>query len=167
MSSNNVIRHETSMARLKHLKNVAGGIAGSFVSRNNDFRGYWALGMLRSLAAAKEVDVLEVQLRPAPDSMGPPVIRDAAERYAAMLDRLLERLDLPLDSVAGATVRVDFSDAAAQGRVVPYVSRGEPVSVQVSLRDPHGVVYSSSRVTRCEPHNPNRESRSLRGADAV
>ena len=34
------------MPRRRELKDLAAGIALKFISRNNDLRGYWALGIL-------------------------------------------------------------------------------------------------------------------------
>ena len=34
------------MAKSKELKNIASGLYGSFISRNNDVRGYWGVGKL-------------------------------------------------------------------------------------------------------------------------
>jgi len=35
------------MARRSELKGIAIAINGSFVSRNNDFNGYWSIGQIK------------------------------------------------------------------------------------------------------------------------
>lgn len=48
------------MTRRGELKDVALGVLGSFVSRNNDVDGYWCLGLLRALADAQRVSTAAV-----------------------------------------------------------------------------------------------------------
>jgi hypothetical protein len=57
------------MPRGARLTNIARGLCGSFVSRNNDLDGYWSIGKLRSLAdrygrAAVLIDVLTSSIHP-------------------------------------------------------------------------------------------------------
>ena len=51
----------------KDLKGIAGGIASSFISRNNDINGYWALGILYKRATEKKLinlkfDILNLKM---------------------------------------------------------------------------------------------------------
>lgn len=48
------------MARRKELGNIAQGIVSSFVSRNNDYDGYWELAKLYDLS--KDSDGGEVSI---------------------------------------------------------------------------------------------------------
>ena len=51
------------MPRSARLTNIANGLCGSFVSRNNDVEGYWAIGKLRLLAGQHEDLAIKVQAR--------------------------------------------------------------------------------------------------------
>lgn len=47
------------MARSARLTNIASGLCGAFISRNNDVGGYWAIGILRLLAMQLEAKYLQ------------------------------------------------------------------------------------------------------------
>ena len=76
-------------------RGIAHGIARSFVSRNNDYRGYWALGMLRSYAEEHRLDEVVIQLKPARESRGSPLLDYLEDRYRAMLERVGDVRALP------------------------------------------------------------------------
>lgn len=44
------------------LKSIAAGVLGSFVSRNNDFNGYWAIGQLYSIALRSPARTVSISL---------------------------------------------------------------------------------------------------------
>jgi hypothetical protein len=50
------------MAGRKQLKNLANGLLGTFVSRNNDINGYWGLGLLRLYAAQRSLQTVSIDL---------------------------------------------------------------------------------------------------------
>jgi hypothetical protein len=50
------------MGPWKNLKGIAGGILGSFLSRNNDLDGYWGMGILRLLAQEHGVEMVYLDL---------------------------------------------------------------------------------------------------------
>lgn len=142
------------------LRNIAAGLAGSFVSRNNDSDGYWAVGKLRSLAARLGVDELQIPIRPTADS-GSPLLLEIARRYAVHLARLVGGAGCAVDSVAEAQVVIRFAVAWPAG--VPHQGTwGDPVACEVHLIDRMGKQASARRVTFCWPHDPTREYRSAR-----
>ena len=140
-------------------RGIVHGIARSFVSRNNDYRGYWALGMLRSYAVEQGLDEVVIQLKPARESSGSPLLAYLEDRYRAMLDRLLLSAGLPLDAVLNAVVRVGFTVPDAIAAKVPRSTWGEPVAVEVLLTDDLNKMRSHSAYTRCGAHNPIREQK--------
>ncbi len=75
----------------KTLKNIAGGLSGSFVSRNNDSDGYWAIGKLYSLALSKGLNTLRIPIKPAVEGGREPLIEFVSGQYGSMLERLLTR----------------------------------------------------------------------------
>ncbi|WP_378178258.1 hypothetical protein [Aquimarina sp. SS2-1] len=50
------------MGKRKLFKNIANGVLGSFVSRNNDVQGYWGIGKLYSLMINKDKYEVEIDL---------------------------------------------------------------------------------------------------------
>jgi hypothetical protein len=151
------------MIRLGDLRNIATGLAGSFVSRNNDSGGYWALGKLRSLAEQARVDKVRIPLRP----MGRcdnPLLTEIASSYAAHLARLIERAGGAMDSVAEASVVVHFATSWPAG-VPRQGTQGDPVACDVHIVDKMGRQVAARRVTFCRPHDPTLEFRSARSRD--
>lgn len=51
------------MARRTEFKGITHSLNGSFVSRNNEFGGYWAMGQLKSFASEKRLTSLTFTLR--------------------------------------------------------------------------------------------------------
>lgn len=57
------------MARRIELQGIANALNKSFVSRNNDFRGYWAIGQLKLFAIYNNLTTMQFFLphqRPTP-----------------------------------------------------------------------------------------------------
>ena len=50
------------MGRRRELRNIANGLIGSFVSRNNDQNGYWGLGLLYEFANLHKTDTVQLSL---------------------------------------------------------------------------------------------------------
>ena len=142
------------------LNNIAGGLAGSFVSRNNDYRGYWALGQLRSLSEQLGVDEIRVQIRPlAQERM--PLIAAVASRYARMLARLVERAGHPDAAVVEALIVVRLAPDAPADTTRPR-TWGKAIACDVRLVDDCGKQASAGCITFCGPHDPSQEQRSSR-----
>ncbi len=152
------------MAQHKALKNVAGGLAGSFASRNNDTGGYWALGLLYTMAKELGTDRLRITLEPAPTSVQPPLLADVTERYSAMLGRLLTAAGVAPGAVREAYIEVHFDVDVPVPRSLPTSLRGKPASCTATLTDRCGKAHSQKVVTVCAPHSALREYCSARAA---
>jgi hypothetical protein len=61
------------------LTNIAGGLCGSFASRNNDLGGYWAIGKLRLLAEQHPQNTVAL------DVLGPSMLPPSSE-FAPLLE---------------------------------------------------------------------------------
>ncbi|MEE9391838.1 MAG: hypothetical protein V3W41_04955 [Planctomycetota bacterium] len=153
------------MAQRKALKNVADGLAESFASRNNDTGGYWALGLLYSLAKKTSRDQILITLRPAPNTNQLPLLEDVTNRYSAMLDRLLAAAKVAPDAVQDASIEVKFDIDVPPPRSLSEYARGQPVSCTATLIDRNGKAHSQQIVTVCAPHSVLLESRSARAGD--
>lgn len=147
------------------LEGVAAAVLSSFLSRNNDIDGYWALGLLRSFADATDVSELRLDvLNGNADPIDTLTLR-VAQAYQAVLQRQLLLRGIPADRIARAEVVVSFDveDAGIIPYTLPYASYGEPFRCIVSLTDSRsGREHRRSTVARCAPHDPRRESRSTR-----
>ncbi|GAB3454735.1 hypothetical protein GCM10027321_06360 [Massilia terrae] len=133
----------------------------SFVSRNNDLEGYWALGKLYAHALSHatntvELDLLSGQLIPA-DAQFAAMIHT----YSRMFARLLRGLGMPHDRVREARIRVQFDVPVQQGHY-PLQSYAKPLEATLDIRDLGGSTYSLKALSWCHPHDPHIEARSTR-----
>ncbi len=146
--------------RSRILRGVAAGLAGSFVSRNNDSGGYWALGKLRSLASQVGTAEVRIQIKPLVVG-GAPLISEIGTRYSEMLERLVAKAGCPSDSVERAEIVV-YLAVDHPAAVAERDTWGDPVVCDVTLVDRDGRQASARRVTVCGPHDPRLERRSTR-----
>ena len=148
------------MARRRHLKGVAAGLIGSFLSRNNDVDGWWALGLLR--LGHLELDGPPLVIDLFVDDEGDDVVVVAIRaRYRDLLARLLERhgVDAALVCAARISVRVVPYDESVDG-LRPL--RGDLIRGIAEIIDDRGVIFRATGMTRCDPHDPHREQRAHR-----
>ncbi len=155
-----MVEFGANVTRRKELNGVAAGLVGSFVSRNNDVGGYWALGQLRSLADAKHVAEIRLDIlhgSAAPDAHLSAIV---AERYGWMLQRQLLGRRIQPAWVQRAEISLAFQIDEAD--VPAWASYGEPFRCTALLVDDRGGEHQRSVVGRCAPHDPARESKSAR-----
>jgi len=139
---------------------VAAGLLGSFVSRNNDVDGYWALGQLRSLSDTLQVPQIRFDLMlgtAMPDGV---ISRRVAAAYREALLRQLRCRAISIERLSAARVLLDF----APGRAIredSFASYGEPFTCIVEIEDERGRIYTRSYAGRCAPHDrlENKSSR--------
>ena len=127
------------------------------MSRNNDISGYWGPGVLyrETLSSEKRVklDLLVGAATPATA-----LANFASTQLAEKLDELLGKVKSSLSQLSRAEIVVEFEKAGI-GPVPAWARRGEPFLCTVTLADGRGHLYSSSEISRCEPHDPAREQR--------
>lgn len=144
----------------KKLKDIAAALLGSFVSRNNDVDGYWALGQLRAPADAAGLTEVRLDLFPADAEPSGTLISRVTQVYSGMLERQLRRHRLHPNRILRAAMVLSFiEDDTNMGRFASY---GEPFKCTVSLFDDNGRKYERTLVARCAVHDPRRERRSVR-----
>jgi hypothetical protein len=148
------------MTRRGKLEDVAAGILGSFVSRNNDVGGYWGLGLLRSLADRQRTSTLRLDLLGQGVEPSDRLIAAIAAKYREALQRQLARRGIAKDVVTEAEIQIDFNAEASIFSSLP--TYGEPTRCSIRLLDDRGREYRRSLRTACSPHDPRRESRRRR-----
>jgi hypothetical protein len=147
--------------RHRKMNGVVAGILGSFVSRNNDVGGYWAIGKLYVHARQNQTRNLTVSLRAneiLPDGLE---FHPMVGRYSSMFADRLAYYGVPMDSISVAKIPLAF-DAAVPDAPPPSSMPGLPFRCTLEVIDKLGRVYSASHLGVARPHNPLRESRSAR-----
>lgn len=150
------------VGRPNKLKSVAAGVLGSFVSRNNDVGGYWALGQLRAQCLSQHVSQIRFDLLAGTASLDDGIAQRVAVAYRQFVLRQLQCNALDVERLRGSVVVLDFAPNEPV-TVKGYASYGDPFSCVVQLENDRGRVYAREYVGRCVPHDPTRELRSSRG----
>ncbi|ATQ74558.1 hypothetical protein CR152_08525 [Massilia violaceinigra] len=135
------------MTKLKTFNHVAAGVSQSFISRNNDVGGYWALGELYKDASAPD-DAVQLQLL---DGVAIPSTRSVcqvAKNYAVFLQRALADKGIASDELADANVCIQFNAEAPEG-AISMEYQGDPFVCTVTLRTAQGKVAVAKAYGRC------------------
>jgi hypothetical protein len=154
------------MPRSAHLKDIAGGLCGSFASRNNDLDGYWAIGKLRLLARQHGLGTVEIDLlapsMPLPLSDFSPVVA----RYRRLLAKLADRAGIRFEEITAASVTVDFAPAPWPRAMYDKSEWGGQFILTVTVRAGSRADGIVRHAGYCRPHDPASERRSTRATDA-
>ncbi|MEA2162921.1 MAG: hypothetical protein QOK37_1048 [Thermoanaerobaculia bacterium] len=151
------------MSRRAEHHNLANGLLTTFVSRNNDVNGYWAIGRLRSEAERSNTPVVELDIlegTSAPDTADG---RSVASFYREWVRPRLAKLREPA-GVASVLVRLNFAPEAPLRFSREISTFGAPFTCEVLITSSSGATRVDRHTGRCAPHDPKNEHRSTRAA---
>jgi hypothetical protein len=152
------------MTRRKIVKSIASGLAGSFVSRNNDLDGYWGMGKLCLLCSDSSIGGILIDLTGDVDNLGNnTIVSSIRNHYSAMLRHMLSKANVDPSLVKSATVNVVFGTAGELPEPT-FNTWGDVFLCTVEIVDDLGRSHRVSLAGRCGPHDAKRESRSARAA---
>lgn len=150
------------MAGSRHLKGIAQGLLGTFVSRNNDIYGYWGLGILRSLAVNNGLTKIFIDLTENDDNFSDTSpLRLTEHTYKKRLNDMLDKAGIDQNEVSRAEIRIEFCTFEEYPKAVRD-TRGEPYVCSVLLSNRFGSSYVASKIGVCAPHDPNKDRKSTR-----
>lgn len=151
------------MIARRKLHHMAAGLLGKFMSRNNDYQSYWALGVLYTEARVSglrvELDLLHG--RAVPEA---PACVSVARSYAILLRTALARHGVTPDMLSSATLSLAF------GHPVPVPASagafGDRVECVLRIVAQEGSAVSRHASARCAPHDSRVFQRAvaMRGA---
>jgi hypothetical protein len=147
-------------ARRKLLKNVASGLCGSFISRNNDVAGYWGLGKLRSLAQRHQTTTVSLDLLARSITPHDEQFSKLISGYRVRFAKQLNSKNISESLITSATIHVDFEPAMHEQTRIPMATWGKPFKLSVEIVDDERRSHSVSNYGYCAPHDPTRESKS-------
>ncbi|PHS13773.1 MAG: hypothetical protein COA78_06700 [Blastopirellula sp.] len=137
------------MARRKELKNIAAGIVGSFISRNNDIDGYWGIGKLYSFAKLKQVEMVQLDLLNLTITPASKKFVSLVNLWNSKLTNHLERRDIPSSWIQSVIVTAKFNEEYDQmyhlWRSVP----GDNCICTCEIKVDNGRVYLATVSTNC------------------
>ena len=139
------------MIAKRWLKHAAAGLLDSFMSRNNDFIGYWAPGVLYAETRARgkqlELDLLAAAAHPAT-----PAATGAACVWAGFLRDALARHGGAVQDLASATLSMRF-DLPSMPRPLYLMHAGDAFSCSLRLVSRSGDVVVREAMGYCFPHD--------------
>jgi hypothetical protein len=142
------------VTRRRELSGIAGGLVNSFVSRNNEIGGYWAIGKLCSHslqtgAQALSIDLLAKRINPSGLEFGPML-----DKYGAWVTDALQKQQFSPQVITAAEVRLSFDAQSGLGHF--------PFQCTVTLTDDRGHRHVGRLSGFVLPHDPRREAKSTR-----
>ena len=149
------------MARRIELRGIANALNESFVSRNNDFKGYWTIGQLKLLAINYNLTTMDFSLTPPKSAPYFNLIHYVELHYAAMLGHLLRKQQIPDIWVSEASITLDFNVNAKHEQLNKCSTSGEPFQCCCQIIDDTGRGYSSVVYGRSQVHSSVKELKRL------
>jgi len=148
------------MAKRKLLNGVVAGLATTFVSRYNNINGYWALGVMFSIASAKSNNVIFLDL--GQDLIVPnnKKLQKLSSKYCDKLKLLLKVNKLNLSYCKNIVIKISFDVPCTKNHLLNHFTYGKPYTCIVSIIDDLGKIHKHTVVGWCAKHNPFKESRS-------
>lgn len=148
------------------LKSIAHDVLGTFLSRNNDLDGYWALGQFyaylerQQLPLVVELDLLQGSVWPDTEAFS-----RLALAYAKCLGLQLVTRGMPRKRVVAASLRLQFKTALRELPQPTGGTRGAGFRARLEILDDCGHGHVSWRTGCCAPHDPDLERRRANPAD--
>ena len=150
------------MGKQKELKGIAFGILDTFISRNNDFHGYWGIGILYRHSVENGDQPVTLDLINKTISPPSPVLQEMAVHYGNLLEQRLTKREIPASKVNGCQIILNFNLTEIDRRTLPQTTHGSPYSCELQINLANGKLYQAKRFGWCDPHDPSREARSTR-----
>lgn len=154
---------KVNLVNKKEYKVIADGIISSFISRNNDVHGYWAIGKLYSLSESLKVNPIVINLIER-------TITPHADRFIPMINHFAQKLTnyqdkrgLPKEQLKNAQIFISCiknHDISIYQSWAPHL-----VQCEIKMTFKNGTACTKVKSTRCRPHDPRRELKSSREYD--
>jgi hypothetical protein len=153
---------KAAMAKSKSLKSVIYSLIHPFTSRNNDVKGYWALGMLYSLVLKNnskriEIDLLN-KIMTYPDFQ----FNGMIDHYRIFIENQMSNLGLHFELLNKAIIEIVFEDSPPKLSLDLLTLRGKPFTCIGTFVYEKSKCFKGKIVGFCSPHDPTVEFRSTR-----
>ena len=147
-----------NMPRRNQVRGIVHDISGSFVSRNNDMDGYWAIGKLYQLAVNNEatsvyIDLKNQKIWPHSDTYNTMMIH----YWESMCQQMISA-HLPIHFVRRAEIFLSFYCGVPLPRA-NVMSELDLYRCTIEITTDFNRQYSAVRTGRCWPHDPTKERR--------
>lgn len=150
------------MARRRELQGIANALNSSFVSRNNDFNGYWSLGLLKYFAISNGKRSVELSFPLLQPEASGKLMEFLLRHYTNMLTKLLTQQRIPHEWVNTVSITLDFRPQIKDAALIEGAASVEPFACRCQITDDRGRHYASTLFGRCWVHSAKKELRSTR-----
>jgi hypothetical protein len=139
------------------------GVLGSFLSRNNDVGGYWAIGVLylhakQHRSRSVKIDLLAGQMVPQGEHF-----QQMLDSYGHLLKAQFKRCEHPEQWFRNARIYLEFDTTADIDMFEATAIDGDPYMCIAQLVCSQGQRYTVQTRGRCRLHDPSLETKSNRG----
>lgn len=145
------------MLRKSEIRNIAHGLLGTFVSRNNDIDGYWGLGILREVANETGQTKIEIDLLD--ENAQDHRIQACKVHQRKWLAEMIERKGGEIEALSEARICVRFVDSFDEYPNLPRYTRGLPFECTVQVGTEPQNICSAVEIGVCAPHDPDKDLR--------
>ena len=150
----------TNKPKRKEIKCVGKGLVMSFVSRNNDLGGYWAIGILKNKVHEKGLSTLELDLTKGTVNFELSYSDFLIHKYQEKLKFLVAAKGFSFDPIKSAVIRLNFfSTEPLKFELSKLLGRGSLFTCIVDISDDLGRSYSYEYKGLCDFHDPKNERR--------
>jgi len=149
------------MPAKKRLTNIANGLCGSFISRNNDLDGHWAIGKLRSLADQDGQTTVVLDLLTSSTQPSSAQCSDVFERYCRLLATLAECSRIPFADITVARIALDFAPPPWPRASYYKLQWGDQFTVTVTIEADGRAMGMARDTGYCRPHDAARKKNLL------
>jgi hypothetical protein len=149
------------MPAKKRLTNIANGLCGSFISRNNDLDGHWAIGKLRSLADQDGQTTVVLDLLTSSTQPSSAQCSDVFERYCRLLATLAECSRIPFADITVARIALDFAPPPWPRASYYKLQWGDQFTVTVIIEADGRAMGMARDTGYCRPHDAARKKNLL------
>jgi len=149
------------MPAKKRLTNIANGLCGSFISRNNDLDGHWAIGTLRSLADQHRQSTVVLDLLTSSAQPSSAQCSDVFERYCRLLATLAEHSRIPFADIHVARIVLDFAPPPWPRASYYKLQWGNQFTVTVTIEADGRAAGIARDAGYCRPHDVATKENSL------
>jgi len=150
------------MPRRKELKGIANGLLSSFLSRNNDVDGYWAIGVFYQCAAKYGNNTFELDLLSGESKPYFQYSKRASEPYRKYLFDQMKKKGFEEFQAVKVLIKFEFDKSSGKRNIERKLTWGEPFVCEISLTDDLDRTWLIQQHSWCGQHNPNKETRSTR-----
>jgi hypothetical protein len=138
------------MSRRSQFNGICHETLETFLSRYNDYNGYWSLGQYVALLEHLGASQLQLRLKDAAEPPGSRLIAVSEEYYRSAVRRMMVAHSMPLEWLADATIMVSIVAPAE-------------LACEINIVSDLGRIYRRERIITVRPHDPAMERRRTGG----